>query len=103
MENEFDEDKAIAFIKNKIYKEEKSQPQDDDLLLIIDTIWDYYDQNGFLSLDIDDEEKDLNMEDLIKFVKKEIKKSGIDSIEPELVEEIVKAELEYEETLEDNF
>lgn len=98
----FDEEKAIEFIRAAIGQKTSDKYSDDELLFIIDTIWDYYENNGFLSLDMDEtEEEILDSDDLINYVKKEVAAEEEILMDPSDVGQIVKAELEYEESLED--
>lgn len=100
--NVFDEDKAIAFIRNYIGDNVSKNYSDDEILYIIDTIWDYYEKNGYLSLSSDiTEEELLDPENLIAYVKKEISNDHEIIMDPKDIEKIVKGELEYEESLED--
>ena len=104
MENNyvFDEDQAIQFIRNAVGEKISAKYSDDELLFIIDTIWDYYENNGFLSLDMDEtEEEILDSDDLINYVKKEVANEEELIMDPADISIIVKAELEYEESLED--
>lgn len=98
----FDEDKAIEFIRNFVGEKVSSQYSDDEILYIIDTIWDYYERNGYLSLsaEITDEEI-LDEDKLIAYVKKELANDKEIIMDSADVAKIVKAELEYEESLED--
>lgn len=103
MENNyvFDEDKALEFIRTSIGKKISDKYSDDEILFVIDTIWDYYENNGFLSLDMDEtEEEILDSDDLTDYVKKEISNEKELMMDPSDVGLIVKAELEYEESLE---
>ena len=99
---EYDDDEAIAFIRKYIGVEVSNQYSDDEILEIIDIIYDYYERKGFTKLNrkMTDDEL-LNEEDLTSYVKKTIKEEGIFLMDPDDVETIVKAELEYEESLED--
>lgn len=98
----FDEDKAVAFIRESIGSKISEKYSDDELLFIIDTIWDYYENKGFLSLDMDEtEEEILDADDLINYVKKEVANDEELVMDPSDIGLIVKAELEYEESLED--
>lgn len=102
--NTFDEDKAIAFIRKYVGDTVSAQYTDDDILYIIDIIWDYYEKNGFLSLNSDlTEEELLDPDSLIKYVKKEIANDEELLMDPKDVEQIVKGELEYEESIENIF
>lgn len=99
---EFDEDKAIEFIRNFVGDKISSQYSDDEILYIIDIIWDYYERKGYLSLNADTTEEELlDEDDLIAYVKKEIKNDKTILMDPNDVKDIVRGELEYEESLED--
>lgn len=98
----FDEDQALIFIRKAIGYKISEKYSDDEILFIIDTIWDYYENNGFLSLDLDEtEEEILDSDDLIDYVKKEVANEEELIMDPSDIGQIVKAELEYEESLED--
>lgn len=98
----FDEDKAVEFIRNSVGRKISDKYSDDEILFIIDTIWDYYENHGFLSLDLDEiDEEILDSDDLINYVKKEIANDEDLIMDPADIGVIVKAELEYEESLED--
>lgn len=105
MENEnyvFDEDKALEFIRRAVGPKISEKYSDDEILFIIDTIWDYYENNGFLSLDMNEtEEEILDSDDLTDYVKKEVANEEELLMDPSDIGAIVKAELEYEESLED--
>lgn len=98
----FDEEEAIKFIRATLAPEKNSEIPDDEILYIIDTIWDWYEKNGYLeiSADITDEEE-LNVDALTSYVQKELRKAGELSVTPADVEAIVKAELQYEESIEE--
>lgn len=98
----FDEDNAVNFIRSRMSQTVSDKYDDDDILCIIDMIWDYYEKKGYLSLNsIDGDDEQLDTDDLIIYVKKEVKKDTELMMDPKDVELIVKAELEYEESLED--
>ncbi len=96
---EYDEDEAIKFIKNKIQSSVKTKYSDDDILTVIDLVFDYYDEQGFLDVDSDDDEAMLSETDLIGYVKNQLRKDSDNEIDIDDVKHIVLAELEYEETL----
>ena len=98
----FDEDAAVKFIRASIPEDISDKYDDDDILCIIDIIWDYYEKKGFLSLNLDEtDEEVLDTDDLTKYVKKEVKNDKDLLMDPKDIELIVKAELNYEESLED--
>lgn len=97
----FDEDKAVAFIRNYVGQKISDKYSDDEILYVIDTIWDYYEKNGLLSLEMDEtEEEILDPDALIAYVKKEIANDEELVMDPNDISQIIKAELEYEESLE---
>ncbi|MBD5308928.1 MAG: hypothetical protein HDS10_00645 [Bacteroides sp.] len=98
----FDEDKAISFIRKELPQTVSEKYDDDEILFIIDTIWDYYERNGLLDINSNIvEEEEIDADKLIDYVKKEIKKDKELMMDPEDVGLIVQAELDYEESLED--
>lgn len=97
----FDEDAAVKFIRESMPQELRDKYEDDDILYVIDIIWDYYEKKGFLSLDnIDTEEELLDQDDLVKYVKQELNKDKEIVVDSDDVKYIVKGELEYEASLE---
>lgn len=100
--NVFNEDDALKYIREYLGPKISSKYSDDDILCVIDTIWDYYEDNGFLSLSADIEEEELLDEDkLVAYVKKTVAADEELDIEPSDIEKIVKGDLNYEESLED--
>ena len=98
----FDEEKALIFIRKYIGEKISQKYSDDEILEIIDLIWDYYENKGFLSLDLDEtEEEILDADELTAYVKKELANDEEIIMDPSDIGLIVKAELEYEESLEE--
>ena len=98
----FDEDDAVKFIRQELPEDVNVKYDDDEILCVIDIIWDYYEKNGFLSLNVElTDEEVLDVDDLTKYVKKELKNDDELMMDPKDIEKIVKAELDYEESLED--
>ena len=98
---QYDEDNAVKFIRAELPQDVSAKYDDDDILCIIDIIWDYYERKGLLSLNLDEtEDEQLDPDDLVKVVKKEVKNDDELIMDSKDVELIVKAELDYEESLE---
>ena len=97
---EYDENEAIKHIVNYLHIDIKEKYADDDILLVIDIIFEYYDKNGFFDIDagVDDEEN-IDVDDLISFVKKQLRKDPDNVVDPDDVQSIVLGELDYEESL----
>lgn len=99
-DNEYDENKAIIYIKNFLPQDLKKKYSDDDILIVIDTIFDYYDSKGFFDISADDDdESELSVPDLVSYVKNQLRKDSDNIIEMDDVMSIVLGELEYEESL----
>ena len=93
---EFDENDAIEYINNYLSKKGKAQCDSDDLLLLLDAMYDYYEENdSFESV----EDLDENIDDVVNHVSKAISKDPDNKIPREDVRDIILAEMEYEETL----
>ncbi|MDE5902383.1 MAG: hypothetical protein K2O78_06925 [Muribaculaceae bacterium] len=101
-ELEYDEDRAIAFIRNYVGDEVSAQYSDDEILYVIDIIWDYYERKGFTSLSPKATENgELDESDLLAYVKKELAADREILMDPADLDKIIKGELDYEESLED--
>ncbi len=100
----YDEDDAIKFIRATLPQEVSERYDDDEILYVIDIIWDWYERNGYLKIDAGvTEEEELDVAKLTAYVAKEIKKDGEIVMDPADIDMIVKGELEYEESIEDVF
>lgn len=96
----YDEDQAVKFIRAFIPEEIRDKYIDDEILFVIDTIWDYYESKGLLEVSADaDEDDDTDVEALTAYVRKALKKDGEILMDDKDVDQIVKGELAYEETL----
>lgn len=74
---------------------------DDQLLNVIDIIWDLYEDSGMLDISaaLDDDDADLSFEDITAHVAKMLRKDKGSEIAQEHVAPIVQAELVYEESI----
>lgn len=99
----YDEDNAIAFIRKTLPENVNARYDDDEILYVIDIIWEWYEKNGYLDLNsevTEKEEHDLTR--LTAYVKAQLKKDQEIEMDPADVDLIVKGEIEYEESIEDN-
>ena len=98
----FDEDECVKFIRGTLSDEKNAELTDDDILYVIDTIWDWYERNGYLNINADvTDEEELKLDDLVAYVRKELRRAGEQLMDTSDVEDIGKAELQYEESIED--
>ncbi len=95
---EFDENKAVDFINSRLG--DKKYPSD-EILNVIDMMYDYYEQNGMLDPDNDDDDTDDIEKELTEYVVKMLRRDKLAKIDVADVPAIVKAELDYEDSLND--
>ena len=95
---EFDENKAVDFINSRLG--DKKYPSD-ELLNVIDMMYDYYEQNGMLDPDNDDDDTEDIEKELTEYVVKMLRRDKLAKIDVADVPAIVKAELDYEDSLDD--
>lgn len=97
---EFDENKAVEWI-NKALVEAGRKPYDEDQVLnVVDMIWDFYEENGLLDIDADADEPDEDIEpDLIDYVTRMLRKDSGATVETADVPLMVKAEIDYEDSV----
>ena len=98
---EFDEKEAIKVMRGVLSEESSRLYDDDELLNVIDSIWDWYDDQGLLDIDTEADDEDVNTEALIKHVGKMLAKDTNSPIRREDVEPLVSAELRYEQSLDE--
>ncbi len=100
----FDEDDAVNFIRETLPESVSDKYSDDEILYVIDTIWDWYEKNGYLSLDTEvTDDGLLDEEQLVAYVRKEIRNDKEIMMDPDDVGLIVKGESQYEESIDNSF
>ena len=92
--NEFDENIAVQYIKQ--HAAGAARYTDDDILLAIDTMMDYYE-----SLDDDAPDEQFELDAVVAQVSRQLARDKECAIPRELVPVLVAAELDYEDTLDD--
>lgn len=98
---EFDEKEAIKTMRAVLSAENSALYDDDELLNVIDIIWDWYDDQGLLDIDAEADDEDVNTDALIKHVGKMLAKDSDSPVKREDVEPLVMAELRYEQSLDE--
>ena len=102
---EFDENEAIEFMRKSLPESAQNIYDEDQLLNLIDIIWDYYEQNGMLDIDLvegdcDDDENMLA--ELVDYAQRMVKKDRNSTIALDHVPVLVEAELKYEDSILDD-
>ncbi len=93
----YDDDEAIKFIRNYLPQDVKSKFTDDDITYIIDLIYEFYENKGFMD-DNEDEGVEINEDELVDFVAANAKKAGF-KLNEEEIELVVQGELDYCDSL----
>ncbi len=97
---EYSEEEALNAICESLKNNGGKKVPVDEILNVLDAMMDYYDDHGLNEISVDIEDEDfLDEADLIKYVKRMIAKDKHSPLTPEDVELIVKAELDYEDSL----
>ena len=96
---EFDETKAVELINNRLKEHGRAAYDDDQVLNVVDMIWDYYEENGLdIESDPDDDADDVESE-VVDYVTRMLKKDKHAVVAPEDVAIMVRAEMEYEDSV----
>lgn len=97
---EFDIDDIIAYIRSRLSEDAAARYSDDDIMEVVDAIVDYDFDNGLLDLNVDvDDDDDPDIEELVRYVGKRVNRRGISRFSDDDIVTIVKAELEYEDSV----
>jgi hypothetical protein len=95
----YDEDEAVRFIQKQLPQEMQGKFTDDEINYVIDVVYDFYEDKGFLADTDDDATVEIDEEELIKYVLKSIKKDKIKPFSEEEVTYIIQGELDYCDSL----
>lgn len=96
---EFDEFRAVAYINDKLTEAGRTPYPEDEVLNIIDMIWDFYEENGLLDPEADDDSDDDIEPDMIDYVNRMLRKDKGAKVSAEDVPLMVRAEVEYEDSV----
>ncbi len=98
----YEENDAVKYILSNLPSDVAEKYSDDDILLVIDIIFEFYENKGYFDLnDIDESDDEFDESELFEFVKKSLKKDKDNPIDLDDVENIVHLELEYENSIDD--
>lgn len=104
-ELQFDENDAIKFIRNYMPADIRDRYDDDEILNIIDMIWDFYEDNGLLDIPSFDQMPDPGDEPaqqlqlVMDYVNKMLAKDKLAAVDKADVHYIVEGELAYEQSI----
>lgn len=98
----YEENDAVKYILSNLPSDVAEKYSDDDILLVIDIIFEFYENKDYFDLnDIDESDDEFDESELFEFVKKSLKKDKDNPIDLDDVENIVHLELEYEDSIDD--
>lgn len=95
---EYDEDDSLKFIRENLPEEMKNELSDDEINYIVDLVYEFYEEKGFLD-ENDDTEIEIDEDELLEYILKNARKDGIKDYTDEQIEAIVSGELAYCDTL----
>jgi hypothetical protein len=93
----YDEDAAILYIRNQLPQEMKEKFSDDDLNYLVDLIYEFYEEKGYLSEE--ETEVDIDLDELTSYVIKNAKKDKVGVYAEDEIHFIVDAEIAYCDSL----
>ncbi len=97
---EFDENDAILYIRSHIAPEISARYDDDELLNLIDIIFDYYESNGLLDIDFSDSDDDEpDTDEILEYITRMLRKDKAATLTPEDAAPMLDAYLDYEASL----
>ena len=97
---QYDEEDAVKFIQNYLPQEMKGKYTNDEINYIIDVVYDYYDEKGFMNDETDEESiVDIDEDEIIAYVLKNTKKDKINNFSSEEIAFIIQGELAYCDSL----
>lgn len=95
---EYDEDESVKFIQTHLPEEMKNVFSDDEINYIVDLIYEFYDEKGFLD-ENEDSDVEIDEDELLDYVIKNARKDNVKKYTDEQIEAIVAGELAYCDSL----
>ncbi len=95
---EYDEEKSLKFIQDHLPEEMKNEFTDDEINYIVDLIYEFYEDKGFLD-ESDDSEIEIDEDELLDYIFENAREDEIREYTDEQIEAIVAGELAYCDTL----
>jgi len=100
----YDDNESVKFIKNILPDDIRQKYNDDDIIYLVDLIYDFYESKGFMDDDIeteedDDTQVDFDEDELVAYVQNNAIADGMGKYKTEDIALIVQAELDYCESI----
>ena len=88
---DYDEDESVKFIQKNLPEEMQNKFSDDEVNYIVDLVYEFYEEKGYLDED-DDSEIEIDERELLNYVIKNAKKDQVRSFSNEEIEAIIAGE-----------
>ena len=88
----YDEKEAVAFIRQRVANADEAV-----ILDVIDAIYDYYDETAGLEIDFDEDDNSDDTDDVAAICTYAV--DAVKNADPALIESIIRAELDYQQSL----
>lgn len=92
---QYDEDDAVKYIQNYLPQELKGKFSNDEINYVIDVIYDFYDEKGFMDDQNEDSVVEIDEDEMIEYVLKNTKKDKIKDFNSDEIGFIIQGELAY--------
>ncbi|MDR0825537.1 MAG: hypothetical protein LBN74_10615 [Prevotella sp.] len=93
---QYDEDDAVKYIQNYLPQEIKGKYSNDEINYVIDIVYEFYDEKGFLNEDSDEDTiVDIDEDEIVAYVLKNTQKDKISDFSSEDISFIIQGELAY--------
>ena len=96
---EYDEQDSVRFIQEHLPDEMRGEFTDDEINYIVDLVYEYYEEKGFLDEEEEDAEVIIDEEELLAYVIKNAQNDAIRDFTEDEIEAIVAGELAYCDSL----
>lgn len=96
---EYDETEAVKAMRAALDEDSAKRYTDDDLLNLVDIIWDFYEVNGLLNIDIDEDEPEISVDDIADYARRMLRKDKGANIQPDDIVPLIEAEIAYEDSI----
>ncbi|MBO4942694.1 MAG: hypothetical protein J6C95_04630 [Muribaculaceae bacterium] len=94
---DYDESEAIAMMLATLAKDRRN---DDAAYEVLDLIYDYYEENGELDINMDEDDSETDFADMTSYIAKQLKRHPAEvDFTVEEIEAMIRAEVEYEDSL----
>jgi len=97
---QYDEDDAVKYIQNYLPQDVKGKYSNDEINYIIDIVYEFYEEKGFMDDDSEGEALvDIDEDEIVSYVLKNTKKDKINNFSAEDISFIIQGELAYCESI----